>query len=737
MIRRLFFALGAVAFFAMAAIPSRAEEPATGPAMTAAEKQNVSPAAEPSPENSSELLGEEPSGLEKPASMSAAPQAAEDWTKDPPVATGAERTVEDPDEAAAPAPASREAAETKPEAEPSPMEEPAASQGIATQPAEPAVAAKPVDEPSPKTQNIPAAAPAEAVAAKPADEPSPKTQNIPAAAPAETVAAMPVEEPSPKTQNIPAAAPAETVAAMPVEEPSPKTTAAAPAEAEALRNTLSSIPAGTSDEERNERAALVSFYESRGYSPLWTALGTGFTPKASALEAEIKRSKDWGLDPRDFPLPAGLGAGSAAAQSPQDLAAAEMKISLAALKYGRYARGGRIINPSEQLSSYLDRRPQLIKPQAILDDLAAADQVDAYLRGLHPKHPQFERLRQKYLALVPRKREGAEAKRLLANMEEWRWMPDDMGDVYVWNNIPEYTQRVMKDGLVVRKEAIVTGQMDKQTPIFSRQLRKITFKPTWIVPDSIKVRELLPNLVRGGSLMREWGLEVLRDGEPINWRKVDWSATDIRNFEVIQPNGPKSVMGKVKFSFPSQHTVFMHDALERDKWMFRVSKRTYSHGCMRVQNPIGLAEIILREDKGWDTAKTRESLNKGGNNNEIPIEHKVMVHMTYFTALVDDDGKLHTFPDVYGHERRITLALEGKWSQIVKGRDHLAPVELNEANVRRRYYADDEAYEQSMPRHTSPYSSYTSRNTFLDSLFGRSSGEYEQYPAAPRPYQYR
>jgi murein L,D-transpeptidase YcbB/YkuD len=715
MIRRLFFALGAVAFSAMAAIPSRAEEPATAPAITSAEapsaeKPAASPAAEPSPENSSELLGEEPSGLEKPASMSAAPQAAEDWTKDPPVTIGgAEKTVEDPDEAAAPAPASREAAETKPEAEPSPAEEPAASQSMAAQPAEPAVASKPVEEPSPKTQNTPAAAPAEAVAAKPVDEPSPKTQNIPAAAPAETVAAKPVDEPSPKTT-------------------------AAPAEAEALRNALSSLPAGASDEERNERAALMSFYESRGYAPLWTAFGAGYTPKASTLEAEIKRSKDWGLDPRDFPLPAGLGAESAAAQSPQDLAAAEMKISLAALKYGRYARGGRIINPSEQLSSYLDRRPQLMKPQAILDGLAAADQVDAYLRGLHPKHPQFERLRQKYLALAPRKRESAEARRLLANMEEWRWMPEDMGDVYVWNNIPEYTQRVMKDGLVVRKEAIVTGQMDKQTPIFSRQLRKITFKPTWIVPDSIKVRELLPNLIRGGSLMREWGLEVLRDGEPINWRKVDWSATDIRNFEVIQPNGPKSVMGKVKFSFPSQHTVFMHDALERDKWMFRVSKRTYSHGCMRVQNPIGLAEIILREDKGWDTAKTRESLNKGGNNNEIPIEHKVMVHMTYFTALVDDDGKLHTFPDVYGHERRITLALEGKWSQIVKGRDHLAPVELNEANVHHRYYPDDEAYEQTMPRHG--YPSATSRNTFLDSLFGGGGG-YEQYPTAPRPYQYR
>ncbi len=506
-----------------------------------------------------------------------------------------------------------------------------------------------------------------------------------------------------------------------------------------MRKALASLPAADNDEERNEHAALVSFYESRGFAPLWTAPQTGFTPGAAAIAAEIKRSKEWGLDPRDFLLPAGIGAESAAAQSPEDMAAAEIKVSLAILKYGRYARGGRIINPSEELSSYLDRRPQLLKPQAILDGIATSDQPDAYLHSLHPRHPQFERLRLKYLALAGHgKQQSAEARKLLANMEEWRWMPDDMGDLYVWNNIPEYTQRVMKDGEVVRKEAIVTGQTDKQTPIFSRQLRKITFRPTWIVPDSIKVRELLPNLMRGGSLMREWGLEVLRDGEPVNWRRIDWAATDIRNFEVIQPNGPKSVMGKVKFSFPSQHTVFMHDALERDKWMFRASKRTYSHGCMRVQNPIGLAEVLLREDRGWDTAKVRESLNTGGNNNEIPLERKIMVHMTYFTALVDDDGKLHTFPDVYGHERRITLALEGKWSQIVKGRDHLAPVELNEASAHPRYYAEDEAsYDARVWRRGSPYSS---SGSFLNSLFGGSRqyapyGQYGQYPSPARQYR--
>src|SRR5208282_6565741 len=84
-----------------------------------------------------------------------------------------------------------------------------------------------------------------------------------------------------------------------------------------------------------------------------------------------------------------------------------------------------------------------------------------------------------------------------------------------------------------------------------------------------------------------------------------------------------------------------------------------------------------------------DALNKGPLNNEIAIEHKIPVHMTYFTALVGEDGELHTFPDAYGHERRITLALEGKWDRIVKGRDHLAPVEPEMATARSQHYADD------------------------------------------------
>ncbi|MDX2205579.1 MAG: L,D-transpeptidase family protein [Hyphomicrobiaceae bacterium] len=451
-----------------------------------------------------------------------------------------------------------------------------------------------------------------------------------------------------------------------------------PAEAAALRGLLAAWQEGASDEDRNELAAARAYYEGRAWAPVWTS-AQGVSAKAAALLDELDRADDWGLSRRDFPTPAAAIV-KGGDTSPAALAAAEAEITFTALRYGRFARGGRIINPAEQLSSYLDRRPQLVRPAAIIDGLAAAEDAGAYLRGLHPQHPQFEKLRQRYLAAVAGKgsAHALEARKLLANLEQWRWMPADMGAVYIWNNLPEFLQRVVVDGEVARTERIVAGELSKQTPVFSRPLRRLTFKPTWIVPDSIKVKELWPSLLKDGRLMREWALEITtKDGKPVDWRKLDWAKTDIREYEVIQPNGPKSVMGKFKFSFPNQHTVFMHDTLPRDKYMFNVAQRTYSHGCIRVKNPMQLAELILKADKGWDAEQTRQVFDTTPLNHTIEMERRVMVHTTYFTAMVDEHDKLHTFRDVYGHEKRIALALEGKWKEIRKGRDHLAPVELD------------------------------------------------------------
>ena len=290
---------------------------------------------------------------------------------------------------------------------------------------------------------------------------------------------------------------------------------------------------------------------------------------------------------------------------------------------------------------------------------------------------------------------SAAAKRLRANMEMWRWMNEDMGDLHVFNNIPEFMQYVYKDGQIIRSEKIVAGMLDKQSSIFSRPLKYVVLRPQWRVPESIKVKELWPSLIRGGGYMRQYGLELeSKDGQRARLAKIDWAKADIRNYEVVQPPGPKSVLGQVKFTFPSQHTIFMHDT--PDKWMFRSSQRTLSHGCLRVQKPMDLAEIILEHDKGWDKAKIAELNRSGPLNNEVVIDKRIPIHLVYFTAWVGDDGRMKIFADIYGHEKRVTQALDGQWDKINKGRDHLAPVQpINTAAVAQRAPA---AINRALPR---------------------------------------
>jgi L,D-transpeptidase YcbB len=264
--------------------------------------------------------------------------------------------------------------------------------------------------------------------------------------------------------------------------------------------------------------------------------------------------------------------------------------------------------------------------------------------------------------------------KILANMEHWRWMPEDLGDFYVWVNIPEYMVRVVKGGVVIHEERIVTGEINKQTPVFSDVMETIFFNPRWNVPDSIKVLELYPNLARGGGSFQRQGLKLMRNGREVSPGSVNWGSADIRNYDIYQPSGPGNVLGIVKFTFPNKHAVYMHDTTAKS--LFNEASRPFSHGCMRVRNPMRLAEILLAEDKGWDASQVLDAQQSNEDEVAVKLDKKIPVHVTYLTERIEDDGTERSFKDIYGHEARIKLALAGKFDQIARGPDHLAPVKL-------------------------------------------------------------
>jgi L,D-transpeptidase YcbB len=415
--------------------------------------------------------------------------------------------------------------------------------------------------------------------------------------------------------------------------------------------------------DAKDLAALEAFYAERSDPPMWIT-SMGFSARAQEAINEISKADDWGLSASAFELPP---AGDLP-DSADDQATAEIKLQLAVLKYARFARGGRV-DPAS-LSAIIDQAPPLRDPKSVLSEIAAAPAPQAYLQSLHPKHEQFRRLREALLkargiggdAAAKKPRNEQEIQRILINMERWRWMPLNLGTVYVQDNVPEFMLYVVKNGKTIHADKIAVGELRYATPIFSADMQTIVFNPEWTAPPSVVREDLLPNLRSGGwfggsSILRQHGLQVKYNGRTVDPGSINWNSVNMANIAFTQPPGPRNVLGKVKFLYPNKHVVYMHDTIRPD--LFKPTVRAVGHNCIRMEKPSRLAEILLKEDKGWDAQKVEDLIDKGYDS-AVNLDHPVPVHTTYFTAVVDDQGKVRTFADIYGLDRKVAPVVLGK-----------------------------------------------------------------------------
>jgi murein L,D-transpeptidase YcbB/YkuD len=499
------------------------------------------------------------------------------------------------------------------------------------------------------------------------------------------------------------------------------------------------------------REALVSFYEGRGYGPIWVG-EHGPTRAANLVINELARAGDYGLESKDFALKAAAAPRLGGSWSAAETAAADLEISTLVLKYANEARGGRISDPERLLSSYLDRQPDLPDPAAVLAAVAASTTPDAVLRGYQPQQRQFKLLQAAYLKLrgkggsqpdyglpargrtlvrgvrdddvvLLRKRFGLptvgddaklydegvieavkafqaraglsadgivgrrtreamapnsdeqKLQRIVANMEAWRWMPADLGEEYLFVNVPSFTISLLKHGDTVYSERVITGQRSKQTPIFSKELSTVVLRPQWHLPDSIKIEKLI-SAQRRGRTLEDLGYVIRKGRRVVKSWQVNWATANLRQYEISQPSGDGNALGDVKFLFPNKHSVYLHDT--PSKSLFNASERDFSHGCIRLRNPLTLAQLLLDEDRGTGTFDVKRLVRRGPGSNQIQLDTPMPIHIGYFTAWADADGNVTFYKDVYGHERRIDLALAGKWNAIDRGRDHLATVNTSQ-----------------------------------------------------------
>jgi murein L,D-transpeptidase YcbB/YkuD len=505
--------------------------------------------------------------------------------------------------------------------------------------------------------------------------------------------------------------------------------------ADRLRATLVASKADKSDAERK---AIESFYASRNYAPIWIRDGR-LTGSAKSAVLRMKNAQADALEAADYQMP-DFGNANGADQ----LAAADYKLTYAALHYARHLSLGRIA--PTRVTAEVDYGKRDLDNAEALRKLADARDANAAFDGFEPPHQSYKALKRKLAemrnaspradaderiaggpaikpgdkdARVPLLREKLNVRlvaqgprtvqvrdrrtgqiklvkipaenpaanelvydkalfnaiknvqaradikptgvvdsrtiaaingptpqqqidTITANMERWRWLPRSLGPNYVMVNVPDYTLKVVKEDNVVWRTKIVVGKPQTPTPLLTGQFDNVIVNPSWYVPQSIIQNELLPAYASDPNVFARMGLEVKRGADG--------------HINVVQPPGTANALGRIKFNFQNKYHVYLHDTPERR--LFAAERRAFSHGCMRVENPTKFGEIMLAMAIPGPTP-TQPQIERlvGHEEKTFKMVNRPMVHLTYQTAFVDDDGKLQLRDDIYGFDKRIRTVM--------------------------------------------------------------------------------
>lgn len=556
-----------------------------------------------------------------------------------------------------------------------------------------------------------------AIPAPPVEQPK-GLEAAPAPAPEATAPAV---TPAPQTATTPAATVAPAMSPEEIKKLTGKKLVEAPLAdlsgadlsiAEKLRETLASN-SNRYFTRKEERDAAEVFYRDRGFKPLWIENGAA-APRTTAAVKYLGGLDADGMNPDDYPAP------DFKLAEADKLAEQELKFTAEVLEFTRHASMGRV--HWSRVSKDILYKHDGFAPSETLTKLAAANDMPAFLASFHPPHELYRQLKAQLAGLrgvnektpvripngplirynakkpqedkrVPLLRERLELAAkddivfdeelrdaviafqkankitsggivgpqtvatmngginsekkvdiVIANMERLRWMPRDLGDAHVITNIPEYMLHVYNNGQEVWKTRIVVGKPNLATPIITQEMKFITVNPTWNVPPSIIANEYLPALRQDPDALTRIGLRVTRRADG--------------TIHVYQPPGDANALGRIRFNFPNKFLVYQHDT--PTKHLFAHDQRAYSHGCMRVQDPLKYAEVLLniaRPGETWTTDRVRRMYGQAEQN--IQFQKEIPVHIVYQTAAVEN-GELIIRKDIYGRDARLIQVMNAR-----------------------------------------------------------------------------
>jgi murein L,D-transpeptidase YcbB/YkuD len=249
---------------------------------------------------------------------------------------------------------------------------------------------------------------------------------------------------------------------------------------------------------------------------------------------------------------------------------------------------------------------------------------------------------------------------LQINMERYRWLPQDLGDRHILVNIPGFELEVYESGEIVMDMRVVVGKRLRRTPVFSDIMTYIVLNPYWKVPEKIALEDILPSARQDSTYLAEKGIRVFdswgANASEIPRELIDWSSLNDGNFryKFIQDPGEQNSLGRIKFMFPNEFDIYLHDTPARS--LFYIPERTFSSGCIRVERPIELAEYLLRDNPKWTREEILAKLEES-EERSVNLPEPIPIHLLYWTAYVDEEGSVHFRDDIYERDERLLSAL--------------------------------------------------------------------------------
>ena len=258
-------------------------------------------------------------------------------------------------------------------------------------------------------------------------------------------------------------------------------------------------------------------------------------------------------------------------------------------------------------------------------------------------------------------------RRLALNLERWRWLPDDLGEHFVWVNLPAFELRVLQreaghrlwDGYAERLRMPVNiGNAQTAgwtTPVITDSIHAVEFQPVWYVPRSLAAANIFPMAVADSLALWRSGIEAFQNGRPVDTRLVPWDSVSVSQFTFQQRPGPANPLGRVKFLMHNPYAILIHDTNKRHTFSDGAGS-SMSSGCVQAGAPDELAEYLLTTVNGWEPGEAAAAW-RGGPRRGVRLDRPFLSHFTYFTAWAESDGSLRTYDDPYGYDDRLAQAL--------------------------------------------------------------------------------